>query len=137
MISEPSNLEYPVIVLRDSTESLVATLGGANAHDWHVSYEQEVAGGGPVISKAASGQATAAAAFTLVAAPATGATRINSIHVRNTTANTTTIVFGTKISTTTRAITPLISLTSGQCATYESGSGWQIYLISGAKQAAA
>lgn len=118
-----------MIVLQDTTESLVATLGGANAHDWVVSWD-DVSVGGQVTHNGAEGQATAAAAFTLVPVATEGKRVVRSIQVRNTTSNTTTIVFGKKKSSTTRAISSAISLASGESLHY-GPNGWVVYTIGG------
>ena len=126
-----------MIVLRDSTETLTITLGGTNAHEWHTSYEQFGPGQAGPEPKANSGT-IATTDQTAICSPGTGgAARIKSIYIRNTTGNTTTVHVESKISSTSRSLTPAISLASGEGLGYESGSGWQVYLTNGNRKAAA
>lgn len=124
------------IHLRDSTESLTFTLGGSNAHEYHISYEQFGEGGSGPTLKVASG-AVSDTNQTAVVTPTVGPVRIKSIHIRNTTGNSTTVHVESKISSTSRSLLSVITLASGESVGYESGSGWQVYLTTGNKKAAA
>jgi hypothetical protein len=128
------------IVLKDTTESLVFTLGGSNSHAYTANFAKITPGGraADAIASSTTGVIATTAETALVAAPAAGFTHVcTSFFVRNDTAITTTVQVAKDISGTNRNISPLVSLTSGQSLFWSEETGFKIYLIDGGEKAAA
>jgi hypothetical protein len=126
------------IVLR-GTEALNLTLGGANSHDYHISYKT-VSPGGEETLQATSGNLAAVDETAVVAASASADRKvvITGILIRNKTANATTLTWASKVTGgTARVLFPAISLGSGESAEWTPGYGWQIYLTAGNRKAPA
>lgn len=120
-----------MITLNGTTETLQVTLGGANSHDFVINYDDVSAGGvqvpnGTAVNVAVTDQTA------LLSAPAEGGKKIvRSIHVRNKTANTTTVSIAKKVSSTSYTFTSAISLASGESADWVPGKGWTVYTSGG------
>lgn len=128
------------IVLKNATESLVMTLGGANAHAYSANFLKLPAGArmADAIPSSNQGSIAATTETALVAAPGEGVIHVvTSFFIRNDTANTTTVVIAKDVSGTNRNISPVISLTSGQSLFWSAEKGFKIFLIDGTEKAAA
>lgn len=128
-----------MIVLNDSTESLVVTLGGANSHDFLVAHEVLSAGGRKNDGEPKE-QNTNVAATTantaILAAPATSTRKVvKKISVRNMTANSTTVAISKRVSTTNYAIGPTFTLASGESLVMDEEGRYTMYNATGTKKA--
>jgi hypothetical protein len=128
-----------MILLEATTETLVVTLGGANAHDFIATYE--TLGPGQKQGEGELGsQETALAATTantvILAAPASGVRKVlKRLSVRNGTANSTTVAISKRVSSTNYAIGPTITLADGQSAVVEGDGRIVVYNKTGEKKA--
>lgn len=123
----------------DLSESLVATLGGANKHDFTASFTDYIKGQGDLTVK--GGETYTYSATTanrpVVSAPPAGVVRvIDSVTVRNTTANSTTVAFE-KVSSSTDYALLTVTLASGQSVAIDREGKFTVYNATGEPKAAA
>lgn len=129
------------IILEDTTESLVVTLGGANSHDFIATIERYSGGeraGDAVETSEEVNVAVTTANTSVVAAPVSGQRkRIKRLSVRNTTANSTTVALSKRVNTTNYAIGPTVTLADGQSVIWDESGKPTVYNKTGEAKAAA